>query len=377
MKAKKYSPRRQSRKPKRSRKSRGRKSRKSRSRGRKSRKSRSRGRKSRKSRSRGRKSRKSRPRKRSGRVKRGKSRKSRSHRPRRQRRSRKFSYSVAKYKIDTPENNIGRIAKIDNMDSCRKNMCNSYGILPKETLTELHRYIPLEEGYTNEVAGPLYLEKLNGDNVYAIKVNPEHVNMGDEKEVDKISSHYNFHSHPQAAYINHQCDIGWPSRDDYVTFLDGFFKDNTLFHLVVTVEGIYVLKINPCIQDELIKYYNGLKNNSRKDQFIHDVDNWADDNINISKERVKIASGVPTHLLPRRLRHYKVPEHSSGGLIRTPKQYIDFIRSVECDKINKFTLDVPKPLFDVEFISWEDAKHGKKFTFSKLKQGNTCSVKLK
>ena len=38
------------------------------------------------------------------------------------------------------------------------------------------------------------------------------------ESVDVIDTRYNFHTHPKEAYINHNCDLGWPSTDDLITF---------------------------------------------------------------------------------------------------------------------------------------------------------------
>jgi len=44
---------------------------------------------------------------------------------------------------------------------------------------------------------------------------------------------YNFHTHPEDAYVSINCDPGWPSLDDYKTFLYGIKNFGTIFHLVV------------------------------------------------------------------------------------------------------------------------------------------------
>ena len=256
------------------------------------------------------------------------------------------------------------------MDKCRKSMCNAIAKFDKNMINILKQYIPKHMGYENEVAGPLYLEHEH-NNTYIVKINKNSVNEGNGKEVDQINSRYNFHSHPEAAYILYNCDIGWPSRDDFVTFLDGFFKDDTLFHLVASVEGIYILKVNPCIQEAIKKYYNTCKS---REKFIDEIDQWVEDHINISKQNVKINSGVGKTLLPRKYKNYI--SDTDDGLIKTPQQYIDFVRNVDCQYIGKFKPYESMPLFDIEFIEWNQATTTS-FVFTQPNKNNKCIIKLK
>lgn len=245
------------------------------------------------------------------------------------------------------------------IDNCRSNSmsCNGYAIINKENVDKLYSYIPLNDHNKNEVAGPLKLRDTNkshnGLKLYEIIIDDRNVKGGDNNEVDAVETKYNFHSHPEAAYIAHNCELGWPSRDDYITFLDGFFKSDTTFHIISTKEGIYILKINPCCIKKLKDFYKALSTED-KEKFIDNVDNWADEFINISKVGLKIKTGV------------KAPK--TGDTIKTPKQYVDFINNVICDKIKlkKDELLCNMPIFDIEYISWKDSTT-KPFIFTRLK----------
>jgi glutaredoxin len=56
----------------------------------------------------------------------------------------------------------------------------------------------------------------------------------------------NFHTHPLSCYIGEETVWGWPSGEDIrETLLFGM--KGSLVHLVIAIEGIYSLQINPCI----------------------------------------------------------------------------------------------------------------------------------
>jgi hypothetical protein len=275
---------------------------------------------------------------------------------------------LSRYSFDKTNTTKIKYRATSNVKDCRSkaNMCNSIGSFTPESLKILHSFVPLNDNNKNEVAGPIELldsgkkHKYHHTTIYKIVVDKTKVQGGNDKEVDAIATKYNFHSHPEAAYIAHDCELGWPSRDDYVTFLDGFFKSDTTFHVITTKEGLYILKINPCCIVKLKEHYKKLSSDD-KETFIDDVDNWADEFINISKVGLKISKGK------------SAPK--TGDLIKTPVQYVDFINNVECDKIktNKTTLDLDMPIFDIEFIDWNGAKNAT-FMFTRVKQNGRCLV---
>jgi len=249
---------------------------------------------------------------------------------------------------------------------CRanKSLCTAIGSFSHTACTNLYSFVPIKSGNENEVAGPLVLkkqEKQRGKHpCYEIDVDKKGVKGGNSKEVDAIDSKYNFHSHPEAAYVAHNCELGWPSRDDYITFLDGFFKVDTTFHVIATKEGVYILKINPCAIEKIRAFYKKLGGD--KEKFINNVDDWADEFINISKIGLTRANGKPA---PK-----------TGETIRTPKEYVNFVNNVSCDEIkcNGKTLKLEMPIFDIEYISWKDTKKSSFiFTVEKSKDG-ACKI---
>lgn len=97
-----------------------------------------------------------------------------------------------------------------------------------------------------ELSGELVVKKIvkNSDKLlYIIDVNRDSVKSGEEEAVSVSATRYNFHSHPEEAYIRHSVDNAWPSLTDYV----GYFKlgNNTIFHSVASLEGVYILSFSP------------------------------------------------------------------------------------------------------------------------------------
>lgn len=116
-----------------------------------------------------------------------------------------------------------------------------------------------------EVGGAFKLESpkyINDIFVWQVKKENSKIVYGSEESVNGIDSRYNFHSHPREAYIRHKVSVGFPSGPDFVAFLLNVFKNNCVFHSVVTIEGIYIIYINSFWSSYNMKeLYNLINNN--------------------------------------------------------------------------------------------------------------------
>jgi len=65
-----------------------------------------------------------------------------------------------------------------------------------------------------------------------------------------------FHSHPIAAYVNHKVLIGPPSGNDYVGFYSGLKDYFNQFHMIVSIEGIYLISLSQEILQNKTFYTN-------------------------------------------------------------------------------------------------------------------------
>ena len=74
----------------------------------------------------------------------------------------------------------------------------------------------------NELTGELVVKnviKEGKDFIYNIDINEDSVSSGEEENVDVNATRYNFHSHPEQAYIRYGVDRAWPSLTDYLGYL--------------------------------------------------------------------------------------------------------------------------------------------------------------
>jgi hypothetical protein len=91
-----------------------------------------------------------------------------------------------------------------------------------------------------EITGRFVIKKEGGVNVIYICKN---MFKGNEETTKIVNSSYNFHLHPKEAYISNKVNLGWPSSQDMQAFLTSIFRYNTIFHVVVTMEGLYILSL--------------------------------------------------------------------------------------------------------------------------------------
>jgi len=94
-----------------------------------------------------------------------------------------------------------------------------------------------------EIAGNMYVKKIDNDLVHTVEINNKSIIQGDDFGVNIVEGLYNFHSHPRNAYKKYNVKLGWPSGQDYIGFLLATIEDGTVFHMVITIEGIYIITL--------------------------------------------------------------------------------------------------------------------------------------
>lgn len=159
-------------------------------------------------------------------------------------------------------------------------LCSITCFFDKKTIKKLKSF--LDKKYKTEKGGIFKINNVNHEilgNIYQVNIDT-HEN-GSSEDVDVISSVYNFHTHPYNAYVNHNCELGWPSLDDLKTYLFSFLSNDTFFHAISTLEGIYILSVHPDCLNKLKKL---------NDIPVH-LENWIDKHLYLSKENVKLPDG--------------------------------------------------------------------------------------
>ena len=85
----------------------------------------------------------------------------------------------------------------------------------------------------------------NQNYIWEISVNKTHTLISNsEDKAEIINSKYSFHTHPKELYDTYNVNIGFPSGDDFLAFLFQVLNYNTIFHSIITLEGVYTLSIN-------------------------------------------------------------------------------------------------------------------------------------
>ena len=109
-----------------------------------------------------------------------------------------------------------------------------------------------------EVAGALHVILTTPELVHVLEVVPESIITGEEEGVPIAVGLYNFHSHPKAAYERHRVELAWPSAQDYVGFLLAVREDHTICHLVISIEGIYIMSLSTqfdvIVDEDIVKF---------------------------------------------------------------------------------------------------------------------------
>lgn len=177
-----------------------------------------------------------------------------------------------------------------------------------------------------EVGGAFVIEKPKKSNikdqfVWEITFDKNKgINVTNEESVVLMVGRYNFHTHPRALYNKYKVTIGTPSGPDYVAFLKSVLLSGTVFHCVISVEGIYIIYINPYWTTHMKELVFNIK-----------------------------AVGIPLYEFISS--NFEIPFNIryviKNDIIAVTRLYIDIIN-------NKVVFDNKPPIFKVSFLSWEE-----------------------
>lgn len=89
----------------------------------------------------------------------------------------------------------------------------------------------------------------NGKNketsTFKLSLDTKSTKCNKEEDAEIAPCKYNFHTHPYKAYINNNTKYAWPSCSDYKAFLVSFYEYGTIFHILASLEGIYIISVHP------------------------------------------------------------------------------------------------------------------------------------
>lgn len=113
-----------------------------------------------------------------------------------------------------------------------------------------------------EISGAFKLVSNNVSATFLLDVDEESVRKGDKESAAYIQSFGTFHTHPYDAYDKYNVCIAWPSADDYLSFYYMYGICYSGFHVVSTLEGIYLMSLKRYIPPEkVLKRYSKIKDN--------------------------------------------------------------------------------------------------------------------
>ncbi len=234
--------------------------------------------------------------------------------------------------------------------------CGAYLKITQETKEYLHHLVyKFKKSKTKkleqiEVGGPLYIKDIIDEEdklVHIVDINKDKCIFGKSESVNIPSSRVNFHSHPEDAYINNKVKYGWPSSSDYIGILK---LQKTIYHIVATKEGIYIITLNPIFK--------------QTDIHLKKLTKFIDKNYDIDEnKKIKL-------------------KDNSYGKINSIEKYINHINSIEYKHIKEVP---PSPLFIVIYKSWNNALDTIYIEYKKNDRGcvmdddtyNYCETKFK
>lgn len=136
-----------------------------------------------------------------------------------------------------------------NYKTSINNSCKIHITLDKDAIKYLHDYAKKFRFNFNgkmeqrEISGKFLLYETI-ENHFLVKVDEEASNLGGKEETASMDTVASFHTHPKDAYNKYKVCMAWPSIDDYATFLGIYANGYGMFHIVGTVEGLYVITIS-------------------------------------------------------------------------------------------------------------------------------------
>jgi len=148
--------------------------------------------------------------------------------------------------------------------SVSQSFCDIKIMLSSETVRFLYRS-NLEK---NEMSGKFNLRSSSMH--FILDIDKSSIQNGDEESANYIESFGTFHTHPYDAYEKYNVCIAWPSADDYFSFLYMYGLCYSGFHIVSTLEGIYLISLQKYIPPQ--KVMKDFEKYKKKIEYHHGID---------------------------------------------------------------------------------------------------------
>tara|TARA_B100000686_G_scaffold336073_1_gene405494 strand:- start:1891 stop:2589 length:699 start_codon:yes stop_codon:yes gene_type:complete len=207
--------------------------------------------------------------------------------------------------------------------------CKSAVYLSSKTINLFKSFLKKK----HEISGRLVPKTVKSSHSFII--DSKKLKNGGKDETDIIEHRYTFHTHPKEAYIMYNTELGFPSKSDFEVYLESFINFQNILHLVVTLEGVYAMSINP--------YFFGKKISKREGN------KYISKYFSIDKQDFTKKKGIK----------------KCGVLIKTPAQFVRYV--------NKKSYKNKRTLFKLKFIPWNKI-HTTRLLFYYPKINNKCII---
>jgi len=173
---------------------------------------------------------------------------------------------------------------IETVDKFKnKKICKLKIKFNKKTCNDMKKLL-----YENEeISGKFKIKQQNGIGVNLLELDKKSIKHGKENKVIVCKAIYNFHTHPQISYEKYKLKIGWPSCTDLIVFLKSFLKYNTIFHTLISMEGLYFISMddNWINEKKILKHY--IKDITKFIKQNYDACNYDHTNFQLYQDKVR------------------------------------------------------------------------------------------
>ena len=162
--------------------------------------------------------------------------------------------------------------------------------------------------------------------------------------VEMAIGRYNFHTHPVEAYkraLGKLVYIGYPSGPDYITYLFSVSSNRTVFHCVISIEGIYTLSIEKywCVNmEELTEVGDGLFNIKYPN---------GSTGLDYLKFKMDLPKDIPSGITPE--------QAGEQYCVNIMQNQLELFNN---DPVIKSVLKGRPPIWNCQFITWKQIEDG-------------------
>lgn len=206
-------------------------------------------------------------------------------------------------------------------------------IIPKETLYDIYTYV-YDIYPDNEIICNMYLESHQNHLHLYIDKSSLHTGTEDNVSYNNNNVYIDMHTHPVKAYKMYNTSIGFPSTADFHTIVYSILEEKSIFHVLGSMEGIYIISLHEDIAYELHAIWDSYDTN-QKDILFNQLKNYIDQHITYSKQ------------------NFENGQYIKGHYVNSGQSYQEYVNT-RCSKGSKCIQlgDQMNNLFRIQFYLW-------------------------